>query len=319
MSLSEHDTKPSLVLVHNPCDYKISDFFAQMDVSVGLKEQCLFNKMPDCEEFNVEHKTYVQQLKNAGLNTVLLKDILSSFEEDFSSSFHSNPNFVYTRDALITIPWLPRKYILGRINTAVRENEPRVMKFIANALGLSELVTIPENMFLEGGDVIPFSYNNKRVLLVGYGRRTTENSLYYLREKLIFEDLVDEIIAFRLADWRINLDGGFVPISSKIIISNTESIVEGLLLSKDEIAYINPIEFFATLGYVIIHTTINDSVYKQTCNAFCSGDGNVFVYDFETCFLKNLNENDVHFIFVKGNELIKGTGGTRCMTRPIYL
>jgi N-dimethylarginine dimethylaminohydrolase len=70
---------------------------------------------------------------------------------------------------------------------------------------------MPPELYLEGGDVIPFCYDNKKVLLIGYGPRTSLESLYFLRQTLVKERMVDEIIGFKLADWRLNIDGCFSP------------------------------------------------------------------------------------------------------------
>jgi len=308
-----------MIIVHNPCDYGMCDYFSGIINTDNINGKTLFREIPDCERFSWEHNEYTKMLANGRNYVIDLIDTLTASQKDtFKAIFESNPNFVYTRDAMITIPWLSGYYILGRMNTSVRKNEPTVWREAAHNLGLSELIAIPDGIYLEGGDIIPFSYQGRRVLLVGYGRRTSVETLYYLRDHLAANNQVDEIIGFDLASWRINLDGGFVPISSELAISHIDSIVGGLYMTKRTEKAINPINYFRSIGYTIIETTKEDSMLRQTCNCFCDGSGTIYVYDFCPNFYEAVKNYGLNVIFVKGEELVKGTGGTRCMTRPIY-
>jgi len=82
-----------------------------------------------------------------------------------SSSWESvrrNPNQVYTRDALITLPWEPAYYTRGQMKAEIRRPESDVMEAAVKALGLRELVHLLEGLLLEGGDVIPFGREGRR-------------------------------------------------------------------------------------------------------------------------------------------------------------
>lgn len=319
-NVAEFMRKPDYVIVHNPCDFGMKKFFENVDNKDNLKEKYLFREIPNIEIFNEEHKAYYRKLKENGVNVLYLKDLLDkNFIEKNKEIFENNPNQVYTRDALITIPWIPGKYIVGKMKSEIRRKEYIMLEEAVKKLGLTELIKIPEEMFLEGGDVIPFEYNGKRVLLIGYERRTSKETLYYLRDNLIKEGCVDEIIGIRLAEWRINLDGGFVPVSKDVIVTHPDSILDGLILTKNSETVINPIEYFKSIGYKIIATTKEDSLFKQTCNCFCVGNNTIFTYNITDEINEKIRENGINVIGNKGLELVKGTGGPRCMTRPIYI
>jgi len=102
------------------------------------------------------------------------------------------------------------------------------MAIAARRLGLREIFSLPDGVFLEGGDVIPFAYYGRRCLLVGYGPRSTRDGIDFLQTAALPE-YADEIIAIRLAPWRMNLDGGFVPVTEDLVVSDTRSIVEAEL------------------------------------------------------------------------------------------
>jgi N-dimethylarginine dimethylaminohydrolase len=315
----EFNRKPDLVITHNPYSFGMKDYFDAIPIDGNIRRLCLFREIPHSKEFNKEHNEYIAKLSKY-VKVVNLADLLKSDDIDrYRGVMEQNPNFVYTRDSLIMFPWLPSKYILCKMGSSIREKETAVMKLAAKELELEELFVLPDGYCLEGGDVIPFTYDGKRVLLIGYGIRTTKNTLSLLKERLIDRGLVDEIIGFSLATWRINLDGGFVPVSDKIAISHTESILEGVHIDAKRTTDINPIHFFESIGYTILKTDKLDSELRQTCNCFCDGNGTIFAYNLKPDFYKPLIENGLNVELVGGTELVKGTGGPRCMTRPIYL
>ena len=319
-SIAEFERVPDYVIVHNPCDFRMNEFFKNIEDKTNLKERYLFREIPNSEIFDKEHKAYVTNLKKNGVNVVSLSSLLErEFLEENKNIFENNPNQVYTRDALITIPWIPGKYIVGNMKSEIRKKEYIMLEAAVKKLGLTELIKIPKEMFLEGGDVIPFEYKGKRVLLIGYERRTSKETLYFLRDTLVKENLVDEIIGIRLAEWRINLDGGFVPVSKNVLVTHPDSILDGLILTRDSEIAINPIEYFKSIGYKIIATTKEDSLFKQTCNCFCAGNNTIFTYNITNEINDKIRENNINVISNKGIELVKGTGGPRCMTRPIYI
>jgi N-dimethylarginine dimethylaminohydrolase len=55
----------------------------------------------------------------------------------------------------------------------VRREEPAVLAGALASLGLRELFSMPVDVFLEGGDVIPLARDGRRTLLVGFGPRTS--------------------------------------------------------------------------------------------------------------------------------------------------
>jgi arginine deiminase len=56
----------------------------------------------------------------------------------------------------------------------------------------------------------------------------------------------------------------------------------------------------------------------QACNCFCLGGRRVIAYDLSERVADGLRARDIEVLTVPGRELIKGTGGPRCMTRPLY-
>lgn len=199
----------------------------------------------------------------------------------------------------------------------LRQSESDTMEAAVKKHGLREIVRIPEHLFLEGGDVIPFSRNGRRTLLVGYGRRTRLETLYFLQEVLI-PQYVDDIIGIELAQWRINLYGGLLPIAEDVAVSDMSSIVGGILFDAQTQKKLDIFEMLRDIGMRIINVTPEESVYSQACNCVCLGERKVIYYDLADKVHEILLRHDIEVYRTPGSELVKGRGGPRCMTRPIY-
>ncbi len=312
---SEHSCKPKQVIVHNPVEFGGFNCF---DNSNKITSTLLFRDKPNPVRFSEDHNNFVDSMLKENLDVIKLSELLSESERrDFQNVFFNNPNFVYTRDSLITLPWVSGGYILGNLKMPIRKCESLVVNAAVINLGLNKIIDLPSHLILEGGDVIPIAFNNKKVLLIGYNRRTMWETIDFLHKTLIPLGIVDEIIGFKLAEWRINLDGCFLPVNSATIVCQFDSILEASLFCKNmTIEKIDPITYFEHVGFNFIPVKIDESIYQQVCNIFCTGNGSAFAYDLSDAVSSRLSNMKV--INVTGSELVKGTGGPRCMTRPIY-
>jgi N-dimethylarginine dimethylaminohydrolase len=153
---------------------------------------------------------------------------------------------------------------------------------------------------------------------MGYGPRTSLETLYFLRETLVRDHIVDEIIGFQLAEWRLNIDGCFFPVSGNVAVIHRESIVGGILLGPDYTEQINPLDLFEKSGFTVIETTREESYLKQACNFVCLGDGAFVAYNITDRINDVLRLKGFEVIGINGDQLVKGNGGPHCMTRPIY-
>jgi N-dimethylarginine dimethylaminohydrolase len=316
--LSEYAVKPRLVIVHNPTEFdSFSDFSSTMDRNILMKK-FLFREHPDINQMHEQHSQFVRTLQKYASVTCLHEILGKSHLQSFKNYLCNNPNHLYAHDAIITIPWIPDGYILGNMKEHIRRSESIVMAKVAELLGMKEILKIPPDLYLEGGDVIPFFYDVKRVFLMGYGPRTSRETLFFLRDTLMEDGIIDEIIGFRLADWRLNLDGCFFPVQHNCAVSHADSIVDGMLLRKDVIRRIDPLGFFKKLGFDIISTSRDESYKKQACNFCCLGNNSFVAYNITERINNILRNKGVDIIGINGDQLVKGNGGPHCMTRPIY-
>lgn len=310
----EYSAVPVCIIVHDPVQ---AGAFKAMcrERPERIEASFLYREIPDPSVYAQQHRAMVSLLQQQVQRIIYLHELIDPVHADL---IRANPNHVFCRDSLITIPWIPEGYITACMKPLLRRHEPDIMAAAVQRLGLHEIVRLSPDMYLEGGDVIPFVYDGKRVLLIGYGPRTSEAALYCLQRTLIPE-LVDEIIGIHLAPWRMNLDGGFLPVADDVVIADTSSILDAILLDASGANPCNLWQMLADLGVRIIDTTREESIYMQSCNCICLGKRKVICYDLCQRVIRLLQRYEIETCLVAGNELVKGRGGPRCMTRPVYL
>jgi N-dimethylarginine dimethylaminohydrolase len=307
-----------MMIVHDPTAFAAFRYFPAVNHDGELLRTFLYREPPDVGRLADQHRQFVQALRSR-VEVVYLSDILgTSHLSLYRKDFDRNPNQLYAHDAMITIPWVPGGCIFGRMKEEIRRREPLVMTKVAELLALNEIVGIPSHLYLEGGDVIPFCHGGTRALLIGYGPRTSKETLLFLRETLIRDGVIDEIIGFELAPWRLNIDGCFFPLAADVAVSHRESIIGGMRLDREGVERLHPLQFFRSLGFHVIETTREESYFQQACNFACLGQGVFAAYRMTDRINDLLRGAGLDIIGMDGDELVKGNGGPHCMTRPVY-
>ena len=312
-SWSEHGVAPAAVIVHDPTMWDAFDAFSRNPELT--REHLLFQDIPDAEAYAEDLKVFHAELEGVVDQLYHLRQLDDDLENE--TLFAANPNHVYARDSAVTLPWAPRHFIPCNMARAIRRNEPRVMARAMTSLGLTPLLQLPGQLHLEGGDVIPFGYDDKRCLVIGHGPRTDLATVEYLAEHLI-PQWVDEIVAFRLSPRRINLDGTFCPVDEDLVVVNLESLLDARRYDPSGSRSVLVRRTIEELGLALVEVSFEDSLSRQACNCFCAGNGRVVMYDLCPHVAEALAKAGLSVTVVPGAELVKGIGGPRCMTRPIY-
>jgi N-dimethylarginine dimethylaminohydrolase len=311
--LSEFAAPPVRMLVH---DSARTGAFATLARRDGREssQRYLFRAVPDQHVFSREHASLVASLREAGVVAVELAELVA---ESDRRRLDGNPNYVYTRDPVITLPWLPGWFIRGAMRKSIRRSEPGVLARALAALGLRELFAMPSNAFLEGGDVIPLVRHGRRTLLVGFGPRTSYVALAELRRRLL-PSTVDEVVAIELVPERMNLDGALVPVANDTVLLEPSSIVRSFVLDGDGERVVDVRAYLQEAGMSAIDVSRDEATTAQACNVICLGGRRVVCYDLCPRVVTALRARKIEVRTIPAAELIKGTGGPRCMTRPLY-
>lgn len=312
---SEFDQPPTLMLVHDPA---AEDAFAEMERAGDprrVERAYLFRERPDAARYGVQHRAFVDLLRRHVPRVVYLRDLLAA--DPAFAALRREPNLAFTRDSVVTLPWRPDGFLRMRMREPLRRGECEVTARALAALGLREIAAVPEPYFLEGGDVVPFARHGRRVLLVGFGPRSSRPALDFLCDALV-PWTCDEIIGIELEAWRMNLDGGLLPVASDVVVADRASIRGALLLDRAGVRPLDLWSLLADLGMEVIETTSDESIYMQSCNCACLGGRRVVYYDLCARVAGLLRRAGVEVETTAGSELVKGRAGPRCMTRPVY-
>jgi N-dimethylarginine dimethylaminohydrolase len=309
--ISEYDAWPVRVLLHDPAGTRALERLLEIPAD-ELAKRSLFGAHPDPKGFGREHAALVASVESAGVEVVRLPDVV---DEHGRRALDENPNHVYTRDAAITLPWLPGRFVRGAMRQPVRRGEPDVLASALWALGLEEILA-PQGCFLEGGDVIPLARDGRRALLVGFGPRSSREGISVLWRHLHWA--LDEIVGIEIVPERMNLDGVLVPVTDDTVILDRSSIVRGFVLDANGERPVDVLALLCELGLEPIEVTREEATVLQACNCFCFGGRRIIAYDLCERVTEELRTRDIEVRTVPGQELIKGTGGPRCMTRPLY-
>jgi N-dimethylarginine dimethylaminohydrolase len=312
--VGEAAARPARVVVHDPSATGALELLRGIP-DEQLEDRTLFVSRPDAAAFAAQHAALVEAILDAGVEVVRLAGLVG--ESEVWNHVRTNPNQVYTRDSVITLPWLPGWYVAGAMRAPMRRPEVEVTAAALRALGLRELFAAPPGCFLEGGDVIPLVRDGRRALLVGFGPRTDRRSIDLLCERLMPWAL-DEVIGVHLPEWRMNLDGVLVPVSDDVAVAHPDSILGGFVSDADGQRPVDVLRLLREQGTTVIEVTREESMGMQACNCLCLGRRRIVVYDLCARVVRALRERGLDVTTVPGSELIKGTGGPRCMTRPIY-
>lgn len=324
-NLSEYAVKPKKIILHNPSKalHHVTEEQTEINNNDELQEKFLFREKVNRKIFEEQYAGFTDVVRNNVDEVLFVEDILGEEGvKKHEANITGNPNQIYTRDSIITFSWDTEGYMITNMKQNIRKPENDLMRDVFEKLKMNEILQLPEDagedLILEGGDVIPFQYGDTRALLVGFGRRTSYETIKFMQENFLGEH-IDEIIGVELAEWRINLDGGMVPIADDVVVTNPESLLRTVKFDKKGEHRMDILKFLKELGYNIVATNKFESKFQQACNILCLGERSVIAYDM--CqrvidLLRNTHGIDVNTF--SGNQLVLGTGGPRCMSKPIY-
>ena len=313
LDMSECHVSPRRMLLHHP-----RHGLALEHLSVERLIELNFLGVPAVEALYAEYEAFVAALA-VHVEPIYLNDVLSG-HEPFVTEAATNPNLIFMRDSSITLPWVPNAYIPARPALASRAREVDVANEAMRRLGLTPLTRLEHDEFLEGGDVLPVTFDGKRVLLIGFGVRTTKAAAIKLALDLIPEH-VDYIIGLSHDPDLLHLDTGFTVLPEKVLFAAAGMFTSGFLIDEDRrLSAINPLTYAMELGCRIVRCDRIDAILHERCNLLPLGSKQYLAFDMPQDLKSTLEEAaGINIVTVDGQEIAKATGGVHCLTRPLYI
>ena len=312
MDLSEFSTTPTRILIHDPADG------AALGTMTGDRlGECNFLDLPAAERFAEEYRGFRAALAEAA-EVVTLADLLGD-DPGFRAEADANPNLMFLCDSSITLPWAPELYIPARLNLPSRANESAIAGAALEKLGLRAAFHFADDEYAEGGDVLPAMDQGQRILLIGFGVRTTKAAAIRLALELIPEHL-DQIIGLSHDPDLLHLDTGFTVLPNRVMLAAGGMFHSGFLIDERRaLQPIDPIAHAERLGFTISRCDKADAIAHERCNLLPLGEGRYLAFDMPAELEAEIEAKaGVRVTCLQGREIAKATGGVHCLTRPVY-
>ncbi len=309
---SEFSTPPRRILLHHP---QHGNSLGRLTVK-ELREHNFF-ELPDTGALHRQYDAVAAEI-GSHVEIHYLGDILRG-DPEYQAEAASNPNLMFMRDSSITLPWAPGLFIPARLALPARAREPAIVAKALGRLGLTPAVSFTDDEYIEGGDVLPAMDGGKRILLIGFGVRTTKAAALKLALELIPRH-VDRIIGLSHDPDLLHLDTGFTILPGRVMFAAAGMFTSGFLIDEERrLSNINPIAHAEELGFTIIRCDKADAIAHERCNMLPLGHGRYFAFHMPDDTRAALERHaGVSISCLHGSEIAKAAGGIHCLTRPVY-
>jgi N-dimethylarginine dimethylaminohydrolase len=313
MNKSEFDTRPLRFLMHHPAHGE-----SMQQVSAASLTDINFLAHPKADRLCEEYDGFIAALRQH-IPVMFLGDLLRE-DQSYVAEKNVNPNLMFCRDSAITLPWAERHFIPSRLALKSREKESAVMARALEGLGLTPILQFSDDEYLEGGDVLPVMHEGKRILLIGFGNRTTKAAALRIAMKAI-PTFVDRVIGLTHDPDLLHLDTGFTVLPNNVMFAASGMFRSGFLIDENRRLHdIDPIETARGMGFHIITCEKRDAIEHERCNMVPLGDNLYLAFDMPDDIRGKLQAAaGIEIRTVAGQELAKAAGGVHCLTRPIYM
>jgi arginine deiminase len=269
-----------------------------------------------------------------------LESLTDMVESRYPFLIDPMPNLYFTRDNFATIG---HGVSLNHMYSVTRQRETIFAQYIFDyhprfaGKDVPKVYDRNEDTRIEGGDELVLS---KDVLAIGISQRTDAASIEKLAHNIFKQELsFEHILAFDIGEHRkfMHLDTVFTMVDRNIFTIHPE--IEGNLavysITKGANDTLAIVKEEATLEEILCKYLHLDHVQLIRCgdgnltaaareqwndgsNTLAIAPGEVIVYDRNTITNKALEEAGVKLNYIPGSELVRGRGGPRCMSMPLY-
>lgn len=312
MELAEYSTAPSRILIHDP-----ADGHALAAMRADQLAECNFLDLPGRDQLAAEYRRFRASLADHVV-VVTLDDVLGD-DRDYRVEADANPNLMFMRDSSITLPWAPDLYVPARLALPSRANEAGLAGRALERLGLARAFDFAGDEYVEGGDVLPAMDAGERILMIGFGVRTTKAAALRLAYELIPRH-VDRIIGLWHDPDLLHLDTGFTVLPNRVMLAAAGMFHAGFEIdARGNERAIDPIAEAEAAGFTIVRCDKADAIAHERCNLLPLGGARYLAFDMPAALKAELEAKaGIAITCLAGGEIAKATGGVHCLTRPVY-
>lgn len=320
-------------------DEFIIEYLNEANIKEGETKKAIYQMLTSYENnLDLINKT-MEGIQKVDMPKINQKSLTDMVDTDYPFVIDPMPNLYFTRDSFATIG---NGVSLNHMYSVTRRRETLYGKYIFNYHPRFKNENIPmlydrdDTTRIEGGDELVLS---KELVAVGISQRTEAASIEKLAKNIFNEKMgFKHILAFDIGSERkfMHLDTVFTMVDYDKFTIHPEiegnltvySISEGenelnIIKETDSLEHI--LEKYLELDKVTLIRCGGGNLveaareqWNDGSNTLTIAPGEVIVYDRNTVTNKKLEEAGVKLNYIPGSELVRGRGGPRCMSMPLY-
>ena len=270
-----------------------------------------FDQPVDIKRFISDHQELVDALTDAGVETVLVRDLLSENSSALEQSYKA-PNLVFVRDSsTITKDGA----FLFRMGLPSRRMETPVIKAAHEANGIPLVLEMVEPDYFEGGG---FALLEGGVAVAGLCDRATQGALNQIGKYLLSKKIVDIFIQLNMPEGIVHIDGEFCELPGRTALIHPEvmDFVPTIFKTRNDKWEGSFTEWLIEEDWDILEIT-DQECFDMAANFLTIDKDLAFHYTGNPRVMNECKERGIDVVQIPGEEMRKGMGGIHCMTCPI--
>lgn len=354
--VQEHDQFASTLRSQGVKVYYYDELLKEVLKGAGLREQFIQQVLQaegiSYPRLRDEIKTELFKMQAEDLASVMIHGLPKSqvhlnnsekrlsyyIKENYPFYINPLPNLYFTRDPGVVIG---NGVAISSMHTVARRRESMILKIIME--NHKEFVIKPQNFLydhrdmnsIEGGDILVLS---SKVLAVGCSNRTSPEAIEKLADRLLFSDsLIEKILViqipfaraymhldtvFTMVDWdKFTLYPG---VESRLKVFRLEKGQKGLKITEEDRLQEALTRCLKLPSVQFLYSGGGDPVtaareqWNDSTNTLAIGPGKVVTYNRNVVSNETLRKGGIDVVEIEGSELVRGRGGPRCMSMPLF-
>lgn len=270
-----------------------------------------FDMPVDIKRFISDHQEFVDALKDAGVEVLLVRDLLADNKEMLEQSYKA-PNMVFVRDSS---SMTDDGAFLFRMGLPSRRVETPVIRAAHEANGVPIVLEMKKPETFEGGG---FALLEGKTTVAGLCDRSTQGALDQMGDYLLESKLSDLWITIKMPDGIVHIDGEFSELPGKVALTHSEIMndLPTTFRTRDETWEGSFVDWLKADGWDILEIT-DQECFDMAANFVTIDRDLAFHYTGNPRVMKEVKERGIDVVQIPGEEMRKGMGGIHCMTCPI--
>ena len=270
-----------------------------------------FDMPVDIKRFISDHQELVDALKDAGVEVLLIRDLIADNKEILEQSYQA-PNLVFVRDSSTMTN---DGAFLFRMGLPSRRVETPVIRAAHEANGVPTALKMEEPETFEGGG---FAVLEGKTAVAGLCDRTTQGALDQMGDYMLESRLSDLWITIKMPKGIVHIDGEFCELPGKVALTHPEVVNElpTTFRTREETWEGSFVDWLREDGWDILEIT-DQECFDMAANFVTIDKDLAFHYTGNPRVMKEVNERGIEVVQIPGEEMRKGMGGIHCMTCPV--